>query len=225
MVRLQHAIIMAAGRGMRMMPLTQVVPKPMAPYQDTTLIADGIKKIRKSIPHIYITVGYKGPKLAAHVIDYGVAGVFNTSGRGNAWWIYNTLLKYLDEPLIVLTCDNVVSLDINELEREYEYFDQPACMLVPVKPVPGLDGDYIRHDRNLVLELSREKPTDSYCSGIQIINPNKINRITRATEDFYHLWNELIEKKEVYASRIFPKQWFAVDTIEQLSILNGESVA
>ena len=125
---------MAAGRGVRMMPLTAVIPKPMAPYLGSTLIADGIRRIRGHVDVIHITVGYKGPKLAEHVIELGVDCVYNTSGKGNSWWIYNTMLKYLDEPLLVLTCDNVVELDFEQLEREYARHNSPACMVVPVAP-------------------------------------------------------------------------------------------
>jgi len=38
---IRHAIIMAAGRGMRMAPLTDAIPKPMAPYNGTTLNCPG----------------------------------------------------------------------------------------------------------------------------------------------------------------------------------------
>ncbi|MEA2173724.1 MAG: hypothetical protein QOD00_1316, partial [Blastocatellia bacterium] len=110
MARINHAIIMAAGRGQRMMPLTEDIPKAMAPYNGSTLIAQGIDKIRKHIPFIHITVGYKGAMLAQHVIQHGVSSVFNTEGHSNSWWIYNTLLKCLNEPMFVLTCDNVVEL-------------------------------------------------------------------------------------------------------------------
>jgi len=66
---------------------------------------------------------------------------FNTDGHGNGWWIYNTLIKNLDEPVLILTCDNIVELDIDILTKEYFSYDSPPCLIVPVPPVKGLDGD------------------------------------------------------------------------------------
>lgn len=220
---INHALIMAAGRGARMMPMTAVIPKPMAPYLGSTLIANGIKIIREHIKYIHITVGYKGAILAEHVITEGVSTVINTSDKGNAWWIYNSLMAHLDEPVFVLTCDNVVDLDFGLLAEEYIHFNQPACMIVPVKPVEGLEGDYIFHENNIVTKLDRNKPSDCYCSGIQIINPYKIKQMTRETEDFYHVWEQLIQQRQVYSSNVYPKRWFAVDTIANLDKLIHET--
>jgi NDP-sugar pyrophosphorylase family protein len=219
---IDHALIMAAGRGVRMMPMTAVIPKPMAPYLDSTLISIGIKKIKSHVGNIHITVGYKGAALAEHVIEQGISSVFNTNGKGNAWWLYNTLMKCLDEPVFVLTCDNIVELDFELLANEYYGFNQPACMVVPVKPVPGLEGDYIFQENNIVTKLDRHQPSDCYCSGIQIVNPHKINLLTSVTENFDDVWGQLIGQKELYASNVYPKRWFAVDTIDQLERLNRE---
>jgi NDP-sugar pyrophosphorylase family protein len=218
--RIRHALIMAAGRGVRMMPLTAVIPKPMAPLLGSTLIADGIHRIRGHVDVVHITVGYKGPKLAEHVIELGVDCVYNTNGKGNSWWIYNTMLKYLDEPLLVLTCDNVVELDLEELEREYARHNSPACMVVPVAPVPGLEGDFIFQEDDVVTRLDRFTRSDRYCSGIQVLNPAMINRITPQQENFYAVWEQLISQRQVCCSSIYPKRWFAVDTFEQLSSIN-----
>lgn len=225
MRKIKHAIIMAAGRGHRMMPLTSAIPKAMAPYNGSTLICEGIRQISRHIDNVHITVGYKGAMLAEHVIRNGVSSVFNTEGQENAWWIYHTMLKCLDEPMFVLTCDNVVELEFEALESDYCDFGEPACMLVPVEPVAGLDGDYIFHRRNVVVELSRSKKSDIYCSGIQIINPAKLNRLTNEVSDFYSLWSQLIRQEQVIASRIRPTRWFAVDTMEQLSRLHQSKAA
>ncbi|MGB8508945.1 MAG: sugar phosphate nucleotidyltransferase [Pyrinomonadaceae bacterium] len=217
---IRHAVIMAAGRGLRMMPLTDSIPKPMAPYNGSTLIERGIARISDRIAHIHITVGYKKAMLAQHVIEHGAASVFNTDGQSNCWWIYNTLLKSLDEPVYVLTCDNVVDLDFDLLEENYRDLQEPPCMLVPVRPVAGLDGDYVFQRDHIVTEISRVKQADIYCSGIQILNPRRVNELTGEGENFYDVWQQLIAREELLVSSVYPKKWFAVDTVEQLQSLN-----
>ena len=210
---------MAAGRGSRMMPLTEKIPKAMAPYDGSTLIANGIKRIKPFVPYIYITVGYKGALLSQHVIDIGVSGLFDTSGKDNSWWIFNTLMKELNEPIFVLTCDNVIKLDFQMIANEYFNAGSPPAMVVPVKPIPGLEGDFIHKEKNVVTKLSREEATDIYCSGIQIINPKKINNLIEPKENFYEVWSQLISIKQLFCSRTYPENWFGADTLEQLSNL------
>lgn len=216
----QHALIMAGGRGMRMMPLTSDMPKAMAPFDGSTLIARRIEKIKTVIPNIHITVGYMGAMLAKHVIEHKVTSIFNTDGKDNCWWVFNTLMKNLDEPVFVLTCDNIVELNYQQLENDYYHLNQPACMVVPVKPIEGLHGDFIFHDNNKVTALTREKQSDIYCSGIQILNPAKINSLMEPCDNFYNLWQSLINKGELYCSNIYPDKWLAVDTMEQLEMAN-----
>lgn len=212
-----HALILAAGRGTRMAPLTDVIPKPMAPIRGSTLILEGIKKILPVVTHVHITVGYKAKALAEHVIDEGVNSVISTEGKGNAWWLFNTLLSYVDEPLLVLTCDNLTELEFDAVLKDYQELGSPAIMVVPVNPVPGLDGDYIVHDNQRVVKLSREEPSDHYCSGIQVINPVKVRQFVDSCEDFGAVWSRLMEVNQLYVSRVTPTKWFTIDTINALS--------
>lgn len=206
------------------MPLTEQMPKPMIEFGGSTLIERGIVKLRPAIPNIHITVGYKGAMLAQHVIGLGVSSVFNTEGHGNAWWIFNTLLKYLNQPVLVLTADNVTELDFDLLYKEYKRLSEPACMVVPVEPIDGLVGDFIHHKNNVVNELSRSKPSPIYCSGIQMLNPDKINRLVRESDDFYKVWGQLIQLNELKCSDVYPKNWFTVDTPEQLDLLRKRTI-
>jgi len=95
-------------------------------------------------------------------------------------------------------------------------------MIVAVKPVPGLEGDYIFHDDNVVKELNRHKPTAVYCSGIQILNPAEVNRRTKEGGDFYAVWNQLIAQRHLIMSRVYPKKWISVDTVDQLGRASEE---
>ncbi len=225
MSKIRHAMILAAGRGQRMMPLTDELPKPMAPYNGSTLIAQGIAEIKKKIDKVHVTVGYKKAMLAQHVIEHGATSVFNTEGQSNSWWIYNTLLRDLNEPVCVLTCDNVVDIDVDLLEADYFGLGEPAGMLVPVLPVPGLEGDYIFHDDHVVKEVNREKPSPIYCSGIQVLNPLKINQLTSESGDFYSVWNQLIAREQLFVSSVYPKRWFSVDTVEHLAMLQNLKIS
>jgi NDP-sugar pyrophosphorylase family protein len=216
-LKIRHGLIMAAGRGTRMAPLTDFIPKPMAPLWGSTLIANGISRITPHLENLHITVGYKGSDLAKHVIELGVSSVINTEGKGNAWWIFNSLLKNLDEPILVMTADNVTDFDIDRLLAEYKRLNYPTCMLVPVVPVTNLEGDFIHHKNNLVFELDRNKPAESYCSGIQILNPKNINSVMEEKDDFNEVWKELMDTKNLFVSSVYPDKWFTVDTMESLN--------
>lgn len=93
-------------------------------------------------------------------------------------------------------------------------------MLVPVRPVVGLEGDYVFQEDHVVKEISRLKVTEIYCSGIQVLNPYRLNQITREGDSFYEVWQQLIDQQQLFVSSVYPKKWYAVDTIEQLTTLN-----
>lgn len=214
--RITHAVIMAAGRGQRMMPATQYMPKAMVPYLESTLIARGIEKLRPTIEQIHVTVGYKGGMLAAHLIEHQVTSIHNTDGKPNSWWIHHTLLRELDEPVFVLTCDNVTDIDFAELAADYFGLGAPTCLIVPVAPVPGLDGDFIFHDGPVVTGLTREKTAPTYACGIQVLNPARVAATTDPDGDFTTIWAELMARSELLVSSVQPRKWYSVDTLEHL---------
>ena len=220
-LQINDAFIMAAGRGVRLRPITLKIPKGMVKYKQSTLISNGIKKIKKKIKNIHVSVGYKGTILAKHVIENKVSSIINTEGKGNSWWIYNSIFKLLNKPMYVLTCDNVTNLDFNKISKDYEKLGSPPCMLIPVKPIKGLDGDYIFHKNNKVKKLSRSKIADIYCSGVQIINPMAINNLTKPSNDFKQLWFQLIKKNKLFVSNVKPKKWFTVDKVNDLKRLRN----
>jgi len=202
-----------------MRPLTDVLPKSMVPYKQDTLIGNNLTMLNQNIPNIHVTVGYKKAMLSSYLMERGVDTIINTEGHGNAWWISHTVMRYVNAPVLVLTTDNITELDFRFLEEEYQSLGEPACMLVPVLPIPSIEGDYIEHENGIVANVQRQTPHEIYCSGIQVLNPAHVNIIAPELDDFYAIWNKLIEVKQLKVSNLYPKQWFSIDTLEQLANL------
>jgi NDP-sugar pyrophosphorylase family protein len=213
---IRHALIMAAGRGNRMRPLSDIIPKAMIPYNGDTLIGNNLSMLSQCVSFIHVTVGYKRAMLSQYLMTRGVDSIFNTEGHNNAWWIRNTLMQYLDEPVIVLTTDNITEMDMNFLTNEYYRVGAPACLLVPVIPIAMVDGDYIDHEDGFVTRLQRQEPRDIYCSGIQVLNPAHTKALTGESDNFCVIWKELMERRQLRVSSVYPRRWFSVDTLEQL---------
>jgi len=215
-MKIENAIILAAGRGTRIMPISKGIPKPMIKINGQSLIERGIINVKKKIKNLYVTVGYKSVKLSAHIITKGVTAIFNTEGKGNSWWLYNSLITNLDKPLLVLTCDNLFKLNYSFIISEYLRLKSPACLIFPVNPVKNCEGDFIFAKNNKVNFLRRNKKSNLYASGIQVINPKKINKLTSPTNSFNKVWKQLIKKNKLFVSNVYPGRWFAIDNLDNL---------
>lgn len=213
-----HALIMAGGRGLRMMPLTKNTSKAMVRFKNSMLIGNALKQLKPIIKTISITVGYKGSELADYAIKEGVNAIFNTNGKGNAWWLYHTLMKHLNKPVLVLTCDNIVEIDIDWITEQYTKVGSPPCMLVPVKPIDTIQGDFIEIDNRRVKQIGRTVTSGVYSSGIQVVNPKMINSITKKAANFYEVWEQLIRQQVLFSSEEYTKDWYSVNTEAQLKI-------
>ena len=80
------AMILASGRGERMMPLTRDIPKPMLRIGDITLIEDKILRLAESgIKEIIVNVGYLGSQIIDHIGDgskFGISIKISDEGEG-----------------------------------------------------------------------------------------------------------------------------------------------
>lgn len=212
----KNAIILSGGYGTRMMPLTEVTPKALVEVNGTPLIYNSINLLKKYDIDTYVTYNYQCLKLFNNLHDK-VKGFINTLNQDNTYFLFNSFVKYLDEPILIMTCDIVTTIDLEELFSNYIKQDSPICMLLTTPPVENIAGDYITHDNNnLVKFLSRSKKTDRYCSGIQVINPKKLNNLLKSGNNFYDVWNFLIETKNIKISDLTPDDWCSYDDIKQI---------
>lgn len=210
----KKALILAGGEGSRMRPLTKYVPKPLVVVEERCLIDHVINFLHDNyIEDITVTYGYKGSMLVEHVAK-DVEAFINTQGKDNSYFLYNSLIAHLDEPIVVCPCDMITNLDLNKVYGEYERLGKPAGCIVPVQTT--LDADSLMVEDSRVKSIERGNRTGLYASGIQILNPQMINKLTPKADNFYKVWSNLIKVNQLYATSIMPTQWKIYDCLKDL---------
>jgi NDP-sugar pyrophosphorylase family protein len=197
-----------------MAPITHYIPKALVEVDGKPLINhvfDMVGDVKK-----YVTYGHKSDVLF-NVTRLVVDGYINTTTKDNSYFLYNSFVKHIDEPIIVSPCDMIMEIDLEKVYEDYIKLGSPAIMVVGVEPVDGIDGDFIEYDENnTIVSLTREKVTDKYCSGLQIINPFKVNDITADSDNFYDVWQQLRYMGELKVSNILPTKWKCYDEIKSI---------
>ena len=116
----KKAIILAAGFGMRMVPINLETPKAFLEINGECLIERQIKQLRKvGITEIYVVVGFLKERFEYLIDEYGVELIVNTeyATKGNIYSLY-LAREYMDNAYII-PCD--IWCDRNPFD-EYELY-------------------------------------------------------------------------------------------------------
>lgn len=221
-------VIMAGGKGTRLLPLTNVIPKPLIPLNEKTileLIMDQFKEIGCS--RFFMSVNYKYEILKYYIenleTDYTIEFFKEDKPLGTIGSV--ALLKdKIKTPFFVSNCDIIIDQDYRDV---YEYHKDNMNDITIVTAVKSYKIPYgvIETGENGSLVNLSEKPDMSYMinTGVYILNPNLIEQIP--LNEFYHI-TQLIEETKNKGGRIgcFPvseKSWTDIgDWNEYLKFIN-----
>jgi mannose-1-phosphate guanylyltransferase len=118
------AIILAGGRGKRLRPITDKIPKPLIPINKKPLIEWTIKYLKKyGITEIIISSGYKSnliEKFLKKKKNFGCEIIFSNEkiplGTGGA---IKRALRYIDEEsFLVLNGDVITNIDLRKILKK-----------------------------------------------------------------------------------------------------------
>ena len=114
------AIILAGGRGKRLRPITDYVPKPLVPIKNMPIIEWQLKYLKKfGIDEVIICTGYKQEMIENHLNmkDIGIKIKFSIEksplGTGGAIKKAGKMIK--DKSFFVINGDTITNIDLKKL--------------------------------------------------------------------------------------------------------------
>lgn len=185
------AIILSAGEGSRMRPLTLTKPKTMLPVAGKPIIQYNIESLRDNgITDILLIVRYKEEIVRNYFgdgSDFGVNISYKTQkdflGTANA---ISYGEDFIDDSIIVLNGDIILDDEIiHEIIKKYNYLSPDTLMLLTEVEDPSAFGVVEIENgniKNIVEKPKREEaPSNLVNAGIYIFNKDIFDKI-RETE-------------------------------------------
>jgi N-acetyl-alpha-D-muramate 1-phosphate uridylyltransferase len=206
---MMKAMILCAGYGKRLRPITKNCPKPLLKIGQETLLSNTLKFLIKfGIKEVIINTHY----LADQIVDYLDNNKFNLSitiikekkkildtGGG----ILNAIKYFSNKPFLTINPDTIWRVEyIKELKiMEKDLISkQKKCSILIVDKKKSFDksfkGDF-NLDDNLVNRRNKKKLKYIY-TGLQIIRPNVFINLKPKVFSINKVWNKLIKNSDLY---------------------------
>ena len=183
-------VIMAGGKGTRLKPLTNVIPKPLIPVGDKTILEEIMNQFEEiGCQKFYMSVNYKSDMMRFFLeqLDhqYDIEFFEETKPLGTIGSV--SLLKgKINTPFFVSNCDIIIDQDYRDV---YEYHINNHNDLTIITAVKNIKIPYgvIETGKDGLMTSLQEKPEQTYMinTGVYILNPELINEIPEG--EFFHI--------------------------------------
>jgi NDP-sugar pyrophosphorylase family protein len=193
------AVVLAGGKGTRLAPYTQILPKPLMPIGDMPILEVLIKQMKlHGFTDIILTVGHLSHLLQSYFQDgsrYGVNIHYSHEEQplGTAGPL--SLIEGLEKTFLVTNGDVLTALDLSELIEFHR--KQGACATIAMhEREVKIDLGVIRLNGGLEVEGYIEKPSMGYrvSMGVYVFEPEVLNYIPKGQYlDFPDLVHMLLE--------------------------------
>ncbi len=189
-------VIMAGGKGTRLQPFTKVLPKPLIPIKDKSIIEIIIGEFQKSgCDHFHMTLNYKSEIIKAYFNQlnstFKVDFIDEKKPLGTAGSL-KLLSGTLNEPFFVTNCDIIAKINYAKLFDFHRKNDFDITLVASAKEyeIPYGTCELNNHG---YLSAINEKPKYNLLinTGLYVINPDILDLIP--DNNIFHM-THLIQK-------------------------------
>ena len=218
------AMLLAAGRGERLRPITDALPKPLVPVRGRPLIAWNLEALaRAGIHEVVINTSWLGAQLHAALgdgRDFGVRIIWSDEGPiplETGGGICHALPALGPEPFLVVSSDIWTDIDFARLHLEPDA--HARLVLIPNPPHHprgdfGLDGDLV---------VNRDSERLTY-ANVGIYRPEFFAGCPPGRFPLLTALNRAIAARRV-RGQVHPGAWYDVGTPERLAGLEARLAA
>ena len=205
---IKKAMILAAGFGKRLKPLTNKCPKPLVKIGNETLLSNTIKFLEEfGIKEIVINTHYLANQIKKYINEKKFKSnitivnenekILDTGGG-----IFNAL-KYFNESFLCINPDTIWSSNYikesKQLENDF-FLNKRKCSLLLVNKIKSFDKN-LKGDFNLKNGLITKEKNENLkyiYTGLQILDPKIFLNINDKIFSINLIWNKLIENKQLF---------------------------
>lgn len=220
------AMILAAGLGNRMRPLTLYTPKPLLEVGGKPLIVWHIEKLRDiGVTEIVINSAWLADKLIGTLGDGSQFGVEirwtrEDEGLETAGGIINALPLLGTEPFILVNGDVWTTMDFTPL-LEVELGENLAHLVLVDNPPQHLKGDFtFANHKAFTFDQNVEGESLTF-SGVSVIDPQMFDGLEAGKRPLAPLLKQAMLDHKIAASKLMGA-WVDVGTPERLTALDLE---
>ena len=207
-MQINTALILCAGFGKRLLPLTQSTPKPLLKIGQITLLERTIKLIEKlQIKKIKINTFYLSEEIKKFVDQSNTNLDIQLIEDGNeildtGGGIFNMIKDSSEENFLVFNPDTLwnENYDKNISKMVDLYFRKQINNILLVVPKDLSFDKRLKGDFNLINEkLTKDKNKNFIYTGCQIINKNIFSKITKKKFSMNEIWNSQLKESRLFA--------------------------
>ncbi len=195
-------VIMAGGKGARLKPITNVIPKPLIPIGEKTIIEEIMDRfVEVGCNNFSLSVNYKAETIKHYFEqlqneEYKIGYFQEEKPLGTAGSLF--LIKdKIKTTFFVSNCDIIIKEDYSEILKYHRDNKNELTIVSALKHYPIPYGT-IKTKKEGVLEKLTEKPelTFQINSGMYILEPHLLNEIPE--NKFFHITHliENIQKRK-----------------------------
>lgn len=216
---MKKAMLLAAGRGERLKPLTDKLPKPLLPVGSKSLIEHNLAKLKATgVEEVVINVCYRARQIMEAVGNgerFGLKITFSFEPEkplGTGGGVLQALKILGDEPFILLSSDIWTDYPFEKLILPE---GKMAHLMMVENPYFHPKGDYSLLSSGLLDPIVEPKHT---YGNISVIHPALFNNGGCGAFPLAPLFVGGMEKQLV-TGELYKGQWFNVGTVEELKRL------